>query len=511
LAFEILTPAEMAEGDRLTIAGGLIDGIGLMRRAGEAVAALILERFPGAPNVTVLAGPGNNGGDGYVIAEHLRRAGVQVTLWRAEAPRPGSDAALAAQECRVTPRPLADFSPQKGWLVVDALFGAGLARPVDGVYGEALDKAAASGAYIVAVDLPSGVSGLSGEVLGTAANAALTVTFFRKKPGHLLYPGRALCGEVIVADIGIRADVVRTIQPTTVENDPANWLRHLPSLQADAHKYARGHVGVFSGGPAATGAARLAATAAARAGAGAVTLLSQANALAVNAAHLTSIILRKADSREEVDEFLEARRPGALVFGPGIGTNDTVGVLALDLIAMASRRCSAIVFDADALTVFSKRREAFFERAKTESAPALLLTPHEGEFRRLFPELADNANLSKLEKARQAALLANAVVIYKGPDTVIAAPDGRAAINTNGTPLLATAGSGDVLAGICAGLLAQQMPTFEAACAAVWMHAEAARRFGPGLIAEDLPLALLAVIRDLAGRSAGTQDDEDRR
>jgi hydroxyethylthiazole kinase-like uncharacterized protein yjeF len=494
---ELLTPAEMGEADRLTITGGLIDGIGLMRRAGDAVADALLERFADAPGVAVLAGPGNNGGDGYVVAEHLRRAGLTATLWREQAPRSGTDAALAAAECRVEPQPLASFAPEPGWVIVDALFGAGLMRAIDGVYAEALDRAARAGARIVAVDLPSGVSGLSGEVLGTTVSADLTVTFFRKKPGHLLEPGRALCGEVIVADIGIRDHVLASILPLTVENDPANWLGAFPRPTVDTHKYARGHVAVFSGGPSSTGAARLAALAAARTGAGAVTLLSPGNALAVNAAHLTSIILKKADGFDDAASFIEARRPEAFVFGPAIGTSDEVGAFALDLIRAAAG--GAIVFDADALTVFSKRRDDFFARAHQDGAPRLVLTPHEGEFRRLFADLAADADLSKLDRARQAAKLANAVVIYKGADTVIAAPDGRAAINANGTPLLATAGSGDVLSGISAGLLAQGMPAFEAACAAVWMHAEAARGFGPGLIAEDLPLALLPVLRDLAG------------
>ena len=497
MAFEILTPDEMAKADRLTIASGLIDGIGLMRRAGQAAAAVILERFPDTAGVAVLAGPGNNGGDGYVIAEELRRVGVDVTLWRAEAPKSGTDAAIAAGECTVVPRPLAEFEPPGGWLVVDALFGAGLARPLDGVYAEAIARIEA--ARVVAIDLPSGVSGLSGEVLGTAPRAEATVTFFRKKPGHLLHPGRAYCGEVVVADIGIREDVLASIGSTCVENQPANWRHVLPSPASDTHKYARGHVGVFSGGPAATGAARLAAMAAARTGAGAVTLLSPDNALAVNAAHLTSIILKKAGSMDDVAEFMAARKPGALVFGPGLGTHAKVGTFALDLIAAAAGLVGAIVFDADGLTVLAERRDEFFQRARSAGAPALVLTPHEGEFRRLFADLASRTELSKLDRARQAAAMANAVVIYKGPDTVIAAPDGRVAINANGTALLATAGSGDVLAGICAGLTAQRMPPFEAACAAVWMHAEAANGFGPGLIAEDLPLALVPVLRDLAG------------
>jgi len=381
--------------------------------------------------------------------------------------------------------------------VVDALFGAGLARPVDGVHAAALRKVEAAGSRVVAVDLPSGVSGASGEVLGQAARANLTVTFFRKKPGHLLYPGRALCGETVVADIGIRDEVLETIRPKTHENDPANWVAVFPRPDVDAHKYSRGHVGVFSGGPSATGAARLSAMAVARAGAGAVTLLSPGSALTVNAAHLTSIILRKSDTIDDAVEFLEQRKPGALVFGPGAGTDEKAAAFALDLVRAAPGRTGAIVFDADALTIFSRRRKELLKAAHAKGAPALVLTPHEGEFRRLFPELVDDKSLSKLDRARLAASQANAVVIYKGPDTVIAAPDGRAAINANGTPLLATAGSGDVLSGICAGLLAQGMPPFDAACAAAWMHADAARRFGPGLIAEDLPLALAPVLRDL--------------
>ena len=421
----------MAKADRLTIESGLVDGIGLMRRAGQAIAAVILERFPDMPGVAVLAGPGNNGGDGYVIAEELRRAGVDVTLWRAEAPRGRyrcrrrgdrmHGAAAPARRIRAASRAglsstrcSAPGSP--------ARWTASTPRPSR--------KLEAAGARVVAVDLPSGVSGLSGEVLGIAPRAETTVTFFRKKPGHLLYPGRRYCGETVVADIGIRSDVLASIGGTCVENDPANWSRLFPSPAADTHKYARGHVGVFSGGPAATGAARLSAMAAARAGAGAVTLLSPANALAVNAAHLTSIILKKAESMDDVAEFLAARKPGALVFGPGLGTHAKVGRFALDLISAAAGLVGAFVFDADGLTVLAANRDEFFEQARSPGAPALVLTPHEGEFRRLFPDLASRAELSKLDRARQAAAMANAVVIYKGPDTVIAAPDGRAAINS---------------------------------------------------------------------------------
>lgn len=495
MAFELLTPSEMAEADRLTIAAGPVDGIGLMRRAGGAIADLILSRFAGAHAVHVLCGPGNNGGDGYVIARLLAESGVDVRLFATASPRIGSDAALAASECPLAVRPLAAFTPEPGSVVVDALYGAGLSKPLTGEVLSVIARTAEAGMPVVAVDLPSGVSGVSGEVLGDAFKAAVTVTFARKKPGHLLFPGRAHCGEIVVADIGISDATVVATATRCLENDPAWWRPHFPSPANDAHKYSRGHVGVFSGGPSATGAARLSAIAAARAGAGAVTVLSPGTALAANAAHLTSIILRRSDTLEDALAFLGARKPEVLVYGPGLGPEPEVGRFALELMSVADGRFGALVLDADGITSLSHRRAAFFEAAKRPNAPALVLTPHHGEFGRLFPDIAADASLSKLERARAAASRAHATIIYKGPDTVIAAADGRAAINANGTPLLATAGSGDVLSGIVAALIAQAMPPFEAACAAVWMHAEAARRFGPGLIAEDLPLALREVLR----------------
>jgi ADP-dependent NAD(P)H-hydrate dehydratase / NAD(P)H-hydrate epimerase len=238
-----------------------------------------------------------------------------------------------------------------------------------------------------------------------------------------------------------------------------------------------------------------------------VTLLSQSSALQVNAAHLTSIILRKTDSFEEVEEFMQRRKPDALVFGPGLGTSPKVGEVATQLVTACNAIVRGIVFDADAITVFGREPQSLFEAARVDGAPAIVLTPHEGEFGRLFPDIAADKALSKLDKARKAAKRANAVIVYKGPDTVIAAPDGFAAINGNGTPLLATAGSGDVLSGIVASFLAQGMRSFEAACAAVWMHAEAARFFGPGLMAEDLPLALVRVLRRFSkGKNAANSD-----
>lgn len=497
MTYELLTPSEMGEADRLTIAAGPADGLSLMHRAGAAVAGAILERYPAANAADILCGPGNNGGDGYVIAKLLSEAGMPVRLWASGQPKAGTDAAVAAAECPLEPKPLAGFAPQPGNIVMDALFGAGLSKAIEGEAAAAIAACNAAGVSVVAVDLPSGISGDSGQVLGEAFRAELTVTFFRKKPGHLLYPGRELCGKIVVADIGIVSEVLDTIQPRCSENTPELWRAHFPNLEANTHKYARGHVGVFSGGPAATGAARLSAHAAARAGAGAVTLLSPGNALQVNAAHLTSIILRKADTLDEIGEWLRERKPAALVFGPGLGLQDTVGDLALGLIAASSGLVKSIVLDADALTHLSRRRDAFMAAFRAENAPHIVLTPHEGEFARVFPDLAGDKDLSKLDRARKASELTGATVILKGPDTVIAEPDGRAAINANAAPWLATAGSGDVLAGITAGLLSQGMPPFEAACAGVWLHGAAGSAFGPGLIAEDLSDLLPTVLREL--------------
>jgi hydroxyethylthiazole kinase-like uncharacterized protein yjeF len=503
MSVEILTPSEMAEADRLAIAAGPFSGIELMRNAGAAVAAEVLRRYPAADHVHILCGPGNNGGDGYVVAKLLAAAGMRVSVWAEGKPGSDSDAALAAADCPVEAQPISGLELAAGAIVVDALYGAGLSKPLSADAAAAAAKCREARAIVVAVDLPSGISGETGRPVGDKAfTAEVTVTFVRKKPGHLLFPGRAACGEVVVADIGIGADIVGAVAPKCFENGPLLWRGSFPAPAADTHKYRRGHVAVFSGGAASTGAARLSALAAARGGAGAVTLLSPGNALAVNAVHLTSIMLRRVDDADEARAFIADRKPSAFVLGPGFGVGETLRELVFAVLETAGAEAS-LVLDADGITSFEDTPASLFITAGVQSAATLVVTPHEGEFARLFPGIAEDETLSKLDKARQAAARLHGIVVYKGADTVIASPDGRAAINSNGTPLLATAGSGDVLSGIIAALLAQGMPAFEAASAAVWLHAEAARRFGPGLIAEDLPPALVPVLRDLMADGLG--------
>ncbi|MAS07502.1 MAG: bifunctional ADP-dependent NAD(P)H-hydrate dehydratase/NAD(P)H-hydrate epimerase [Ahrensia sp.] len=482
----LLACEQMARADKWTIGNAYASGIALMDNAGAAVARLVLDRFGDAARVSVLCGPGNNGGDGYVAAQILREAGMAVTLHPFGAPKPGTDAAIAAGRCSVLAEGPEAFHPAPDDVVIDALFGSGLTRGLPDDAGTALAKARDAGSRIVAVDLPSGVNGDSGADLGGAVAADATVTFFRKKPGHLLYPGRALCGETVVADIGVRAEVFGDDPPSVFENGPALWADALPRANTGWHKYARGHAAVFSGGRHATGAARLSAMAAQRAGAGAVTILGQPDALDIHAAQVTSIMLRPCQPDDAYDRLRGLKGCRACVLGPGFGDLSTARLIALSLLEERHATGLRLVLDADGITAFASDHAALFDAAKGSAASALVLTPHEGEFARLFPDLAEDGRLSKLDKALQASSRANAIVLYKGPDTVIAAPDGRAAINSNATPALATAGSGDVLAGVVAGLLAQDMPCFEAACAAAWLHGEAGRAAGPLAIAEDL-------------------------
>ncbi len=494
---EILTPAEMGRADALAIDGGPYDGYGLMQNAGRALHREILARFPGVARAAVLCGPGNNGGDGYMVARLLAEDGVTVRLFALAEPREGSDARRAAGDCPVEAEPLGAFDPGDHDLVVDALFGAGLSKPLGDILAGVAGRIGECGTPVVAVDLPSGLSGESGAPLGASFRADLTVTFFRPKPGHLLWPGRALCGETVVADIGIPKQVLETIGLRTFQNAPALWRAVLPVHAADTFKYGRGGVGVASGGPSSTGAARLAAMAAARAGAGAVTVLSPPSAMLINACHLTSIMLRAADGAGDLAAFLDEGKTAALVIGPGFGVTDRLrdfveAALSPGHWPSGGRGLRGVVLDADALTAYAGTPDRLF--AMIAHAPGgVALTPHEGEFARLFAKLAADERLSKLERARGAARVSGAVVLLKGPDTVIAAPDGRAAINTNGSPVLATAGSGDVLAGVIGGLIAQGMPAFEAACAAAWIHGEVGIVSGPGAIAEDFVLALRQV------------------
>jgi NAD(P)H-hydrate epimerase len=472
---EILTTVEMAAADAFAVKAGT-PSLVLMENAGAAIAEAIVARFKPCA-VTVLCGPGNNGGDGFVVARLLDESGFTVRVAHDGGHKGDADAMAAkwsGETVALTPDCLRGTR-----VVVDGLFGAGLSRPLEGAAASVVE--ALNDLPVVAIDMPSGVSGDSGQPLSAVhVKAVLTVTFFRKKPGHLLLPGRALCGEIVLADIGIPAVAANT---QLHENSPAFWSYPWP--KAEGHKYDRGHCVVVSGGPVATGAARLAARGALRVGAGLVSVASPPDALTINAAHLTAIMLKPFEGAAGLAKLLEDKRFNAVVIGPALG----IGGETREMVGAALKSGAAVLLDADALTSFRDDPEALFARLHEDC----VLTPHDGEFERLFPGLLE-ASDSKIAAVRSAAKRAGCTVLLKGGGTVIAQPSGKAAINANAPAFLATAGAGDVLAGFIAGLLAQGMTAFDAACAGAWLHGEAATAFGPGLIAEDLPETLPQVL-----------------
>lgn len=448
---ELLTPAQMYEADALTIASGITEAQ-LIENAGRAVAEEITRRY-GARKTVVLCGPGNNGADGKVAARYLQQWGWPVTM---------SDDIAGAE------------------LIIDALYGAGLSRDFP---AELADKINSAGVPIIAIDIPSGLDGLTGQPRGASVKADLTITFFRRKPAHLLLPGRMLCGEVIVADIGITESVLAEIKPQLWENTKPV----LPDFDSSAHKYKRGHAVIVSGAKFNTGASRLAAQAALKVGAGLVTIAGHEDELLIHATHTTALMLAQTENALALGMLLNDKRRNAVCIGPaaGIGSETSAKVRAI----LASG--AATVLDADALTSFAQNPAELFAAIAERPDRSVILTPHEGEFARLFSDLA-HVREAKHERALKAAKRSGAIIILKGADTVIASPDGRAAINSNAPPSLATAGSGDVLAGLATGLLAQGMPAFEAACAAVWLHGDAATRCPRSFTAEDLVYGIAA-------------------
>ena len=480
---ELLTVAEMYRADAAAISRGT-PGMELMENAGAAIADQIRNRWASRP-IAILCGPGNNGGDGFVVARLLADEGWPVTVGLL-GNRDGlkGDAAGAAARWTGPVLPLDPAILDGAELVVDALFGAGLASPLDGIARAVVETINDRNLPCVAVDVPSGVSGDTGEVLGVAPNCRLTVTFFRRKPGNILMPGRAFAGDTVVCQIGIGAEILNDIDVHAYVNGPALWLSRYPWPSARDHKYGRGHA-LIAGGASMTGAARLAARAAYRAGAGMVTIASPPSAVPIYASDLAGLLVSAVANEDEFAALLEDPRKNAVLVGPGCGVNRTTRNMAL----AALRADKAVVLDAGALTVFEDRPGELFGDL---SGRKTILTPHDGEFARLFDPAGD-----KLSRVRAAAASCGAVVLLKGTDTVIAAPDGRAVVNDNAPPTLASAGTGDVLSGLILGLLAQGMDPFDAACCGVWLHGEAANSFGPGLIASDIPESLPQVLTRL--------------
>jgi hydroxyethylthiazole kinase-like uncharacterized protein yjeF len=583
---ELLTAAQMRAIEEAAIASGEVTGLELMERAGRGVVEAIFEEWPelagqgggAAPTppgylgqdesrrAVVLCGPGNNGGDGFVVARLLKERGWEVEVFLyGDAGKLPPDARVNYERWRGMGEviPLENYGalpvvgniaahgsmPGFDPLIVDAVFGIGAVRPSDGQLAEVLDHINHIAQYertkVVAIDIPSGLCADSGRGIGETSGASLTVTFHRPKIGQWLCDGPIHCGKIRVCDIGLASFRVKAVDKDGQEilervvdkgdlasadwRIPRSGVRLISNARRpwkgpQAHKYSYGHAVVLSGPSGRGGAARLAARGALRIGAGAVTLGCPPEAIPENAARLDAVMLKPVADAAGLAVVLEDRRINALCLGPGMGTGEReAGLLAAALklgaesatsggaggagpASGAARRADgrSLVLDADALTLLAGRPELF-----AALHPRCVLTPHAGEFGRLFPDIAAKLEASatkgpaysKVDATREAAARAGCVVLFKGPDTVIAHPDGRCSINSahydRAAPWLATAGSGDVLAGFITGLLARGIAPMEAAETAAWLHVECARSFGPGLIAEDLPEELPKVFRAL--------------
>ena len=500
---QLLTANQMQQVDKTAAVSG-VDTFGLMLNAGRAVGAHILTREYTVATALIIAGNGNNGGDGFVAAETIRKTGISTTVVRV-GPNPivGSDAEKAQNfyngklisvdkgAVRLPEELHHEFELCD--VIVDALFGAGLNSEVRGIAAMLIDLINQTDTPVVAIDLPSGLDGNDHCVRGVAVQATSTVTFFRAKPAHLLYPGRQLCGQIMIEQIGLNQSHVPTISNPIYRNSPQLFAEHLPTFHSTSHKYQRGHVLVRSGPMHSTGAARLSATTALNCGTGVVSMASSKQALPVNASHLTAVMLAQCDCVNDWLELLLRPNVNTGIIGPGNGLDEQTQQCVLKSLEASV----SLILDADALSCWQSSPERFISALQIAKSP-VILTPHAAEFNRVFKNSRIDKLPSKLHQAKAAAELTKAVIIYKGADTVVAAPDGRAAINSNAPPWLATAGSGDVLAGAVAALHAQAMPVYESALAAVWLHGQAATSLGYPLTAEQLSVQMGLELHHLA-------------
>ena len=504
---KLLTAAQMRAIERSAIHGGQTSGADLMERAGQGVVEAILTKWPQistpSAKICVLCGPGNNGGDGFVVARLLRDRGcdVRVLAMAGDLP-PDAKANALRWQGDIEDLSEANFRRQDAELIVDALFGTGLTRPLMGEAARviALMNLQSHTAPVASIDAPSGLCLDSGRILGgeAAVRAALTVSFHAAKRGHYLQDGPDLCGQLIVKDIGLNSTKQDDTQADLVT--PPYFAQHGYGArtldkghQRGAHKFDHGHVLVVAGGITSGGAARLAARAALRVGVGLVTLASPPSSVMVNASQLNAIMLTSVADADGLARVLEDKRLTSLILGPGLGH---ARARALVPVALAAQR--ATVLDADALSAYADEPDALFATLHDRC----VLTPHMGEFARVFPDIAQRlANaatsgpaFSRLDAVDLAAARAGCTVLLKGPDTVISLAGAKlvhAATYDRAAPWLATAGSGDVLSGLIAGLLARGHPPLWAA----WLHTECALEFGPGLISEDIAEQLPAVLR----------------
>lgn len=494
---ELFTISEMQKADRLAIESG-ISGIFLMEQAGICVTSQFERISSGPCRVTILAGPGNNGGDAFVVARLLKQRAYKIDMFEL-CSKVGQDGEIKSDanfmkkkwlEIGGQIHSLSNISDireslDQSTMLIDGLFGAGLNRDIEKPLLSVIHEINRANLDVLAIDIPSGVNGDTGQIMGTAIKASRTCSFHRPKLGHYLYPGRAMCGELNIENIGISVRVSNQILPKQHINSPDLWRGSLNKRAINSHKYHQGSVLVVSGDQTMQGASVLSSNAAVKVGAGLVTMTVAKKELQTHPKSYAAIMLANLPEGEVakgLDALVRSKKIIASLIGPGSMPNFKTQERALALLKTSKR----VVLDAGAITAFKGQGELLSAEIKNRDVlvPSVVLTPHEGEFKTLFPDL--NVK-NKIKAAREAAKRMNAVIVLKGADTVIASPDERVIVNANAPATLASAGTGDVLAGIIVGLIANiDTPLFEAAAAAVYIHGECANKISTELVADEL-------------------------
>ena len=457
-----------------------------MKNAGKQVFDLIKKNFKNKQPKIVLCGPGNNGGDGFIIAKHLIDHGYKTKVYALLNKKSyKGDAFKALNEYGEKIKKISSFRIKKNALIVDAIFGIGLSRNIKGKLKEIFDQINKSNNCVVSVDIPSGVCSNTGEILGSAIKADFTITFHRKKIGHILGLGKKFSGKIKVVDIGFSREKMNT---QCLENFPNLWIKYFPWKKTSDHKYSRGRAVVYGGQKEFTGAAILSAQAALRIGTGSVKIICSKNTLQIYSIKFPSVLKTEINDICQLERFLKKEKITSILIGPGSGSNKKIK----EITKLILRKVKYVVLDADALTCFREDLKSLYSLLDKNK----IITPHLGEFHKIFPKI--NKNLNSIDKALNAVKLIKSNIVLKGPTTIIASYNKKIVINNHSSSELAVIGSGDVLSGIIASLIGQKkMNPFLAGCAATWLHGDIAKNYGKGLIAEDIVRGIAAALKRL--------------
>ena len=457
-----------------------------MKNAGKQVFDLIKKNFKNKQPKIVLCGPGNNGGDGFIIAKHLIDHGHKTKVYALLNKKSyKGDAFKALNEYGEKIKKISSFRIKKNALIVDAIFGIGLSRNIKGKLKEIFDQINKSNNCVVSVDIPSGVCSNTGEILGSAIKADFTITFHRKKIGHILGLGKKFSGKIKVVDIGFSQKKMNT---QCLKNSPNLWIRYFPWKKTSDHKYSRGRAVVYGGQKEFTGAAILSAQAALKTGTGSVKIICSKNTLQIYSIKFPSVLKTEINNICQLEYFLKKEKITSILIGPGSGSNKKIK----EITKLILRKVKYVVLDADALTCFREDLKSLYSLLDKNK----IITPHLGEFHKIFPKI--NKNLNSIDKALNAVKLIKSNIVLKGPTTIIASYNKKIVINNHSSSELAVIGSGDVLSGIIVSLIGQKkMNPFLAGCAATWLHGDIAKNYGKGLIAEDIVRGIPAALKRL--------------